>query len=342
MKKLLKVFQKEVFQAPPLWFMRQAGRYLPEYHEVRNQAKNFIDFCQTPSLAAEATLQPLRRFDLDGAIIFSDILIIPHALGQKVSFVTGEGPQLDALQTDLDLKKLSLNGLEKGVTPTLEALGRVRTALPPDKTLIGFAGAPWTVMSYMIEGRGSRTFDRVRQFSEAFPQGFQDLTDLVTNATTQYLLAQIEAGAEMIQIFESWAALCPESLREQAIFNPTAQIVRRLKEVYPHIPVIGFAKGVGEILPLYQKITGVDGLSLDPSIDISWAREALDLCPVLQGGLDPQVLLRGGPELDRDVRRYLEGFKDRPYIFNLGHGILPQTPIEHVQRVIEIVKEKGE
>lgn len=336
--KLLQALKGNLTETPPVWLMRQAGRYLPEYKELRKKAAHFIDFCQTPSLAAEATLQPLRRFDLDAAIIFSDILIIPHALGQRVRFVEGEGPKLDALQTPESLKSLSLTRLSDGIAPTCEALVRVRSDLSSEKALIGFAGAPWTVACYMLEGEGSKTFEKAKIFAYKHPEAFQDLLDLLTEATTESLSAQIKAGADCIQLFESWGGAAPFSLFEQAVLKPAQRIIEALRDRHPSTPLIAFPKGIGLEISTYAEKVKPDALSLDDTISPNRALETLPFVPCLQGGLDPMALLAGGEALETQTQILLERYRNRPFIFNLGHGISQHTPISHVEHLLQHIR----
>ncbi len=336
--KLLQALKGNLTGTPPVWLMRQAGRYLPEYQELRQKAAHFIDFCQTPSLAAEATLQPLRHFDLDAAIIFSDILILPHILGQSVRFVEGEGPKLNALQTREDLKSLSLKPLSNGIAQTCEALSLVRSRLPSEKALIGFAGAPWTVACYMLEGEGSKAFEKAKAFAYHHPKAFQDLLDLLTEATTESLSAQIKAGADCIQLFESWGGAVPFSLFDQAVLKPTQKIIKTLRERHPLTPIIAFPKGIGLETRRYAESVKPDALSLDYTISPTQALEALSFVPCFQGGLDPMALLAGGEALESQTQHLLEVYQDRPFIFNLGHGISQHTPISHVEGLLQHIK----
>lgn len=322
----------------PVWFMRQAGRYLPEYRDLRQKFPSFLDFCLSPQAAAEATLQPLRRFDLDAAILFSDILVVPYGLGQQVEFKMGEGPILEPVMDEKDLKKLSLENLKEVKSLTAQAIQEVKSHLALGKTLIGFAGAPWTVMCYMIQGQGSKDFAKVRTHVARYPSFFKALRDILTEATLVHLKAQIDAGADVIKLFDSWAGLCPSWLIQEALIEPVSFLRAALKKDFPHTPFLYFPKGVGEKAADLAKRVGADGLALDPFIDPTWllTQDLGDL--VLQGGLDPAVLVAGGDRLKTEVFRYLDLFKGRPYIFNLGHGMTPDVPFSHVQDMIGYVR----
>jgi uroporphyrinogen decarboxylase len=317
--------------------MRQAGRYLPEYRELRVKAKGFLDFCYTPAMAAEATLQPIRRFHFDGAILFSDILVVPHAMGQTVSFETGEGPRLDPIETPEDLDKLGAFDIEK-LSPVFETIDRVKTELPADVAFIGFCGAPWTVASYMIAGKGTPDQAPARLFAFRNHAAFQKLIDRLVEASVEYLIGQIDAGVEAVQIFDSWAGVLPANEFESWCAKPIRRMVATLKEKRPHAPVIAFVRGADAQLPALTRLLNADGYGLDTALDARWAaaETAPDIC--LQGNLDPLALLAGGQALDREVDTILAVFAGRPHIFNLGHGILPQTPIEHVERLIARVR----
>ncbi|MBN9412573.1 MAG: uroporphyrinogen decarboxylase [Candidatus Paracaedimonas acanthamoebae] len=334
---LLKLFDEKKNSQPLCWIMRQAGRYLPEYRALRANARSFLDLCLTPSAAAEITLQPLKRFDLDAAIIFSDILIVPYALGLNLTFIEGQGPHLDRIEATTSLSRLTLR--EDRFGPTCEAISLVRAALSPSVNLIGFAGAPWTVACYMLEGQSSKSFDRAKAFAFRHPQAFQDLLKIITEATIVYLIRQVEAGAQVLQLFESWGEAVPDRLVNQAIYQPTQAIVKALKTAFPHVPIIGFPRGLGEKTKEYQEKTNVDGVGLDSRISLEWVKKNFTHEVVLQGGIDPQVLVAGGDILRQEVERYRTLQAQGPYIFNLGHGIVPETPIDHVADFIHLVKE---
>ncbi|MGE5260366.1 MAG: uroporphyrinogen decarboxylase [Actinomycetota bacterium] len=335
---LLKALSGQPNSPPPIWLMRQAGRYLPEYREVRSRVASFLDLCCRPDLAAEVTLQPLRRFDLDAAIVFSDILIVPYALGQRVEFVEGEGPRLDPIKDGRALAKLDRDGAERGLLPVYETLERVCANLPRNVPVIGFCGAPWTVATYMIEGRGSKDQAEARLFAYREREVFQGLIDLLVETSAGYLLNQVNAGASALQIFDSWAGSLPEDEFARWCIEPTRRIVERLNGSAPGVPVIGFPRGSGPLAVRYAKETGVDAISCDTSLPLAWIRDELQPLLPVQGNLDPLLLVAGGPELDAHVKSILASLGQGPFIFNLGHGIQPETPIAHVERLIKLVK----
>jgi uroporphyrinogen decarboxylase len=318
--------------------MRQAGRYLPEYREIRSRVGSFLDLCRTPELAAEVTLQPLRRFDLDAAIVFSDILIVPYALGQKVEFVEGEGPRLDAVKNEKALAKLDAGKADAALAPVYETVNRTCAALPRNVPVIGFCGAPWTVATYMVEGRGSKDQAEARLLAYREPETFGDLIDLLVETSAEYLLGQINAGASALQIFDSWAGSLPEDEFARWCIEPTRRIVERLNGSVPDIPVIGFPRGSGPLAVRYAKETGVDAIGCDTGLPLHWIRRELQPLLPVQGNLDPLLLVAGGPELDARVKSTLAALGDGPFVFNLGHGIQPDTPIAHVERLIQLVK----
>lgn len=318
----------------PIWFMRQAGRYLPEYQAVRKKFDNFLDFTRSPSDAAHVTLQPLNRFDLDAAIIFSDILVVPAALGQTVSFKVGEGPQLDPWNTKCPL---DFSNYKKMVQPTLDAITHVKGLLCPSKTLIGFAGAPWTLACYMITGRGSKDFLPTVIAAYTDPESFQHFIHQLVDATVDYIKWQCAAGADVIQIFDSWASLCPDPIFHQCVTNPISEIVMRVKHDYPGVPIVIFAKGCGYRLPNIMTIPQIDGLSLDPMQPLIANLKTNRI--VMQGGLDPFLLYAGGNLMVSEAHRYLNFFKNQPYVFNLGHGIYKETSIAHVETLISVIRQ---
>jgi len=333
MKPLLKALAGEVVYPPPVWLMRQAGRFLPEYRATREQAGSFLGLAFNPELAAEVTLQPVRRFGMDAAILFSDILVVPHLLGQELTFVEGEGPKLGPL----DINALKQQGFEEGAAPVWETVKRVKAQLPENCTLIGFAGSPWTVACYMIEGGGSETFEKARHLARSNPAEFEKLIDRIITATLVYLEGQIEAGAEVIQLFDSWASKCDNFQRW--VTEPTAAIVMILKAKYPHIPIIGFPrKASQQQLATYGVHTGVNGISLDQDVDLDWATSTLARKAALQGNLDPDLLIKGGAEMEAATRNILEHAKKRPWIFNLGHGVDKTTPPEHAEQLLKIIR----
>lgn len=341
-KKFLKVLQGEQYERPPFWFMRQAGRYLPEYRELRTKAGGFLDMVYNPEFATEVTMQPLRRFGMDAAILFSDILVIPHALGQKLTFITGEGPKLEAIETADGLVKLCEDALDDVLQPVYDTVKNLRSQIVQEKmtdtALIGFAGAPWTVATYMVEGGGSKTFEKVKAFAYRDPAGFAQLIDIVTNSTIHYLKKQIEYGAEAIQIFDSWAGVLDQDQFAQWVMLPTIRIVTALKESYPDVPVIGFPKGAGILYESYAQNTGIDAVGLDTQVPTKWAAEVLQTELTVQGNLDPVALLVGGDAMEKETRRILEDLSAGPYIFNLGHGVIKETPPEHVDQLAKFIR----
>jgi len=336
-KPLLAVLRGECLSPPPMWLMRQAGRYLPEYRALRAEKGSFLNLVYDSDAAAEITLQPLRRFpQFDAAILFSDILIVPFALGQNLTFVTGEGPRLTPplLNAALD----QLEPVPARLDPIYETVAKVRGALDPAKTLIGFAGSPWTVATYMVAGQGSREQAEARRFAYADPGAFGELIARIETMTVDYLSGQVEAGAEALQLFDSWAGSLSPAQFEQWVIAPTARIAAAIKARHPDIPLIGFPKGAGGKLGAYARETGVDAVGIDETVNSAWAaRELPDGLPV-QGNLDPLALIAGGAELRSAVARILDAFSGRPHIFNLGHGIQQDTPIEHVEALIGLVK----
>lgn len=336
-KKLLSTLSGITSKTPPCWFMRQAGRYLPEYRQLRSSVKSFLELCYTPSLAAEVTLQPIRRFNMDAAILFSDILVIPDALGLKVDFIEGTGPVLETITSTQDLQKLSVAAIREKLAPVYETVKLVASELPTHVTLIGFAGSPWTVASYMVEGKSSKDFSKIKQMAYGNPVLFQQLMDILVDATVIHLSAQIDAGAEVVQLFDSWSGVLPEKQFHQWVINPTTAIVSQLKQRYPHIPIIGFPKGSGLYYKNYLQ-TGVNAVSLDYQLPLSWVTENLQQQVILQGNLDPVMLLTDPKTIEREVKTILHAFNSHPFIFNLGHGMLPPTPIEHVEAMIHAIR----
>lgn len=332
-KRMLRALKGERLDKPPFWLMRQAGRYLPEYREIRSQAGGFLDLCFSPKLACEVTLQPIRRYGMDAAILFSDILIVPYGLGEGVAFKEGEGPVLDPVRNASDLSRLSLDGFHERVAPVYETVTRIAEALPKETTLIGFAGSPWTVATYMAEGGGSKEFVAVKRWAYGDPEGFGQLIDLLVEATVSYLSRQIEAGAEVLQLFDSWAGALPEPGFRRWCIEPTIRIVAALKARHPDIPIIGFPRGAGTLYVPYATETGIDAVSLDTTVSVAWAAEALQSKLPVQGNLDPILLVAGGDALDREVERILSGFSGGAHIFNLGHGVTQTTPPETVERL---------
>jgi len=323
----------------PVWFMRQAGRYLPEYRKVRARAHDFVELCLTPELAAELTLQPIRRYAMDGAILFSDILMLPYALGQKLAFHEGEGPVLERIEDPAGVARLDPSRVALALDPVFETARRVRGALDPRTTLIGFAGAPWTVATYMVEGGGSRDFRRVKSWAYRDPQAFDALVDLLAEATIEYLTGQIEAGVEVVQLFDSWAGILPEPAFVRWVIEPTRRIVAALKRHFANYPVIGFPRGAGALHERYLHETGVDGIGIDTAVPPSYAQRTLQPHGTVQGNLDPVLLIVGGPALEEAVRGLRRTLGRGPYVFNLGHGVLPETPPENVQTLAHVLAE---
>lgn len=336
--KLLRVLGGEVVNPPPIWLMRQAGRHLPEYRALRAKTANFLEFCYTPDIAIEASLQPVRRYGLDAAIMFSDILVVPDALGRKVSFEVGEGPKLDPLRPGDVLPVFEEDTFHAKLNQVYSTVIGLRAALPPEVALIGFAGAPWTVATYMVEGGGSRDFQKIRRWAYTDLGGFARLMDLLVEATASYLCRQISAGVQTVQIFDTWAGVLPPDQFRRWVIEPTAEIVRRVREAHPEVPIIGFPRGAGNNYIAYAFETGIDAMSIDATVSTSWAARAIPERCVLQGNLDNLALLAGGAALERGVRDILTHLGSRPFVFNLGHGILPDTPPEHVERLIELVR----
>ncbi|MBC2664545.1 uroporphyrinogen decarboxylase [Novosphingobium flavum] len=320
----------------PVWLMRQAGRYLPEYRELRAKKGGFLALVYDPEAAAEITLQPLRRFGFDGAILFSDILIVPYAMGQNLEFLAGEGPRMSPRLADA-----ALSGLEQAperLEPIYRTVELVRAALAPEQTLLGFAGSPWTIATYMVAGEGSRDQHETRAYAYRDPGAFQQIIDAIVATTVDYLEGQAKAGAEAVQLFDSWAGSLAPAEFERWVIAPNAEIVRQLRARCPGLPIIGFPKGAGEKLPAYARETGVDALGLDETIDPVWAARTLPENLPVQGNLDPLLILAGTDEMERQAVRVLDAFAGRPHVFNLGHGIGQFTPIEHVERLLKVVR----
>lgn len=335
-----KALAGETVSPPPIWLMRQAGRYLPEYREIRAQQSDFVAFCLNPEASAEVTLQPIRRYGFDASIVFADILLIPHGLGQKVWFEKGEGPKLDPISLD-SLNALDIERSRKVLSPVMETVRLVRAGLPDTTSLIGFCGAPWTVATYMIDGGGSKDRFIPRSLAWSQPDKFDALMDLLAEASAVYLADQVRAGCDVLKIFDSWADSLPDPLFDRVVIRPTRKIVDRLRADGIDVPIIGFPKGSGPQMVRYAEQTGVTALSLDHGTDTSWAVEALPKTLPVQGQLDPSVLHAGGAALDAEIDRLLCAWADRPYVFNLGHGIHLDTPPEHVTQLIERVRARS-
>lgn len=324
----------------PIWFMRQAGRHLPEFREIRSAKPDLMGLFLSPQDICEITLQPVRRYDIDGAIIFSDILMTPYALGMDLTFHPGSGPRMTPLPSDLKgwcRERLSHTPHDR-LRPVYESLKSVRATLPQDKTLLGFAGAPWTLACYMVAGSSSKTHQRVKDVAYGDPEAFDCLISLLVDQVAAYLIAQVDAGADVLQIFDSWSGILPQPFFQRWCVAPTAEIVRRVKAVHPTTPLIGFPRGGQGFYETYVTQTQVDGLSLDGPIDDKAVAKALGQRVVLQGNLDPQLLCAGGPLLEVETLRILETYGGGRHIFNLSHGVLPETPVAHVERVIKTVR----
>jgi uroporphyrinogen decarboxylase len=333
---LLDALRGEKTDRLPIWLMRQAGRYLPEYRQLRAAKGGFLALVYDPQAAAEITLQPIRRFGFDGAILFSDILIVPYAMGQNLEFLTGEGPRMSPRLIDSTLS--SLEEVPERLTPIYETVRLVRAALDSGRTMLGFAGSPWTIATYMVAGEGSRDQHETRAYAYRDPAGFQAIIDAITAVTIEYLVGQIEAGAEAIQLFDSWAGSLAPVEFERWVIAPNAAIVSALKRRCPGVPVIGFPKGAGEKLSAYARETGVDAVGIDETIDPLWAHRNLPDGMPVQGNLDPLLLLAGGDELEYRATSIIDAFAARPHVFNLGHGIGQLTPIEHVEQLLALVR----
>ena len=323
-------------EVPPVWLMRQAGRYLPEYRELRAQKGGFLDLATDSDAACEITLQPIRRFGMDGAILFSDILMVPWALGQRLWFEEGEGPRLAPRLVDTALSELE--AAPERLEPVYETVRRVVAQLPAETTMLGFAGSPWTVATYMVAGQGSRDQGETRRLAYRDPQAFQAIISAIEAVTIVYLSKQIEAGAEAVQLFDSWSGSLAPSEFEHWVIAPTARITAALAERHPTTPVIGFPKGAGAKLAAYARETKVAAVGLDETVDPVWANQALPEGLPVQGNLDPLALITGGDAMTSAAKRILAAFRDRPHIFNLGHGILPDAPIAHVEQLLDLVR----
>ncbi|MBO1324410.1 uroporphyrinogen decarboxylase [Acetobacter sp. TBRC 12305] len=347
-KRLLRTLNGEALWPPPMWLMRQAGRFLPEFRAMRAQA-DFLTRCMTPDIATELTLQPIRRFGMDGAILFSDILILPWAMGQSLRFVAGTGPVLGAIRSEQDLNALDPARIAEVTAPVLETLSRLNAILngpdsigaaaPGATTLIGFTGSPFTVACYMVEGKGSREFATTRQMAFCEPKLFGRLMDLLTQTTADYLCAQIAAGAEAVMLFDSWAGLLPPDEFRRHVIAPTRQIVQAIKARYPHVRVVGFPRLGGVMIGEYARETGVDVVALDTGADMRVVRDMVPAHIGLQGNLDPVAVLAGGEAMRAEALNIREAGRGRAHVFNLGHGVIPETPVEHVVDLVRTVRE---
>jgi uroporphyrinogen decarboxylase len=337
-KPLIDVLDGKRQAIPPVWMMRQAGRYLPEYRALREKAGSFLKLCFTPEWAAEVTLQPVKRFGFDAAILFSDILVIPYALGRELRFVEGEGPRLDPLADPAAVARLPKQADAEKLAPIYETVRRVKAELPPRTALIGFCGAPWTVATYMVAGQGTADQASARLFAYREPEAFACLIEILVEASVDYLSGQLEAGAEAVQIFDTWAGVLPQDQFERWCTAPTRDIVVRLRQKIPGAKIIGFPRGAGMLALDYAATTGVSAIGLDWMADRRFAKEKLQSRLPVQGNLDPLALRAGGQALDGAVDTVMDAFAGGPFIFNLGHGILPDTPIAHVERMLRRVR----
>jgi uroporphyrinogen decarboxylase len=337
-KPLLNVLSGHREKIPPVWMMRQAGRYLPEYRATREKAGSFLNLCFNPELAAEVTLQPIRRFGFDGAILFSDILVVPYALGRKVDFVAGEGPTLEPLGEPQSVQAIRREIDHGLLDPVYETIRLVKPQLPDRTTFLGFCGAPWTVATYMVAGHGTPDQAPARLFAYRHPEAFDDLVDLLVKASADYLIRQFKAGVDAVQIFDTWAGVLPPEEFARWSIAPTRRIVLAVRDVIPDARIIGFPRGAGASLEHYATEVPVNAVGLDWMIDKTFVRERVQKLKPVQGNLDPLVLIAGGEALDRSVDDVMRAFSDGPFIFNLGHGITPETPIENVERMLRRIK----
>lgn len=332
------MLQGERIDTVPVWMMRQAGRHLPEYRETRAKARDFLDFCYTPALAAEATLQPVRRYGMDGAILFADILLILDAMGRNVRFLEGEGPRVDPATKASDLSRVPMDKVLAHLAPVGETVERVRAALDSETTLIGFAGSPWTVGVYAIEGRGGTDKADSRLFGYEHPQDLDGMLEQLVEASAHYLKMQADAGADALMLFESWAEGLPEDAFERWVIGPTAALVKRVRELGVKQPILGFPRGAGGLVVDYAERTGVNAVGLDTAIPLKRIDAMLPKGMPVQGNLDPMRLVAGGPDMEARVREIITALKGRPHIFNLGHGVTPEVPIPHVESVLRTIR----
>jgi uroporphyrinogen decarboxylase len=337
-KSLLEVLAGKRQPIPPIWLMRQAGRYLPEYRAIRQNIGNFLDLCLDPKLAAEVTLQPIRRFGFDAAILFSDILVVPYALGQGVAFTAADGPRLDAVHDAKALRKLARELDHVRLAPVYETIARVRSQLPAGVTLLGFCGAPWTLATYMIAGVGTPDQFPAREFAYRAPDLLGELFDILVDASASYLIRQFEAGVDAVQIFDTWAGVLPDEEFDRCCIEPCARIIAAVRAQIPTAKFIGFPRGAGSRLKRYIETVAVDAVGLDWTVDLVFARDEVQSRKPVQGNLDPVALLVGGRSLDRSLDRIMENFNAGPFIFNLGHGVLPDTPVAHVEQLLARVR----
>lgn len=336
--RLAKAFTNEKPSCPPIWLMRQAGRYLPEYKQTRAEAGSFLNLCYNPKLAAEVAMQPLRRFDLDATILFSDILVIPHGLGQPVRFEEGIGPILDPIGSAKDLADFNIDSMLDKLSPVYETVDLMRSSIDKDVTLIGFTGAPWTVATYMLEGRSTREFITGKTWAYGRQDEFAALIDLLVEAISAHLCAQVKAGAEILQIFDTWAGIFDDWGFKTWVEKPIRKIISKVKAVYPNIPILVFARGAGVRYDGLAERLGADGLSMDCTVPLDWGRDVVQAQTVIQGNLDPIVLTLGGDAMKSALAKILDSWAGGRFIFNLGHGIPPQTPPEHVAEMVNFVR----
>ena len=339
-KKLLDVLNGNSRKPPPIWLMRQAGRHLKEYLELRATASSFLDFCYSPDLCAEATLQPIRKYQMDAAILFSDILVVPDALGQKVEFIPGKGPCLEAIKTATQIDKLEMEGFRDRLAPVYEAIKAITKELSTfsnNPALIGFAGSPWTVATYMVEGGSSKNFEIVRKWLYTNQAEFEKLINILVISTTEHLMEQIKSGVETIQLFDSWAGVLTPAQFEKWVIKPTSEIVKNIKLDFPNIRIIGFPKGAGILYKNYVDNIDIDCVSIDSTVPLVWVADNLQKRCAVQGNLDNMMLLTGGLNMETEIRNILRHLSNGPLVFNLGHGVLPETPVKNVEKLIETI-----
>ncbi|HWP26373.1 MAG TPA: uroporphyrinogen decarboxylase [Xanthobacteraceae bacterium] len=337
-KAFLRVLDGSVEAVPPVWLMRQAGRYLPEYLEIRRRVESVLDLCFSPKLAAEVTLQPVRRFALDVAILFSDILVVPHALGRRVCFIPGDGPRIDPIRSPDELMEMKAQADRDILDPVYDTVRLVKDALPSNVALLGFCGAPWTVATYMIAGESTPDQAPARLFAYRYPEAFAKLIDILAEISVEYLGGQLEAGVDAVQIFDTWAGVLPPMEFERWCVVPTRRIIDSLRKQYPGARIIAFPRSAGTKLEFYAQSLELNAVGLDWTVDRKFARERVQSRTAVQGNLDPLVLVAGGAALDREVDAIMSAFARGRFIFNLGHGILPNTPIEHVERMLKRIR----
>lgn len=339
MKKFLSTLSGNIHETPPIWFMRQAGRYLPEYREIRRDVNDFTDLCYNSDLASEVTLQPIRRYGFDAAILFSDILVIPDALGLNLRFKTGVGPILDAINSYDEISNKNVEQAIKFLSPVFDTITKVKKDLPEETAFIGFAGSPWTVATYMIEGGSSKNFAKIKELAYKTPNEFQKIIDLLVEVTSEYLIKQIESGVEVVKLFDSWSGVLPENEFIKWVVEPNKHIVENIRKKYPNFPIIGFPRKAGFFYPEYAKETKVTALAIDETLPLAWAKANLADKAIIQGNIDPIILLSNKEKISSAIKDVLTNFSDIPFILNLGHGILPNTPLENVEFFLNTVRE---